>query len=83
MADHNEVDDDQIISDDEDNWDWQAGENDDFLDEIGEDFREDDDQSCKCLFMSVVQPSPQDALEYEKDKLGFDFHKTRSELSLY
>lgn len=71
---------DSEFSEEEGNWDWEAGGE---FDEVGEDFRDEGEESCKCLFMPVIQPSPQEALEYESDKLGFNFHKIRSELSTY
>ena len=73
MSDHSELD-----AGDED-WDFEA--DDEFRDEVGEDFRGDEDESCKCLFLPDILPTAQDALVADKEKLGFDFHGIRKKLS--
>ena len=62
------------------NWDWDA-EDDEFADKVGEDFRGLDDESCRCLFTDKIMPSPQEALNEDKQQLGFDFHDLRRKLS--
>ena len=63
------------------NWDWDA-EDDEFDDEIGEDFRPAEEK-CKSLFLSQTFPSATQALLADKEATGFDFQQIRSDLSTF
>ena len=74
--------DDNKFEEGDDDWNWGAEEDDEFSDQIGDDFKAED-ESCKCLFLPNVYPTAQDALAADNNQLSFDFYALRKKLSMF